>query len=253
MDNSQFFVAQHYRDFFSREPDQAGLQFFTANIEQCGADAACREAKRIDTSTAFLTSVQFGEVGHLVYRFYKVVFGNLPGAPIPVRFRQLLPDIQEIGSGVVVNQGDWERQLEGNKEAFALAFVQRPAFQAAHNGQSAAAFVDSLFANAGVAPANAERQAAISAFGAGGAGGQAAALRSVAESGSVTAKTRNEAFVLMAYLGYLRRDPDESPDTDFSGYESRLSQLNELGGDRGRAEMVKAFITSTEYRQRFGQ
>jgi hypothetical protein len=32
-----------------------------------------------------------------------------------------------------------------------------------------------------------------------------------------------------------------------------LSKLNQFGGDFRRAEMVKAFISSTEYRQRFGQ
>jgi hypothetical protein len=45
-DNSQFFVAQHYRDFLSREPDQSGLNFWVGEIESCGANAPCREAKR---------------------------------------------------------------------------------------------------------------------------------------------------------------------------------------------------------------
>ena len=50
----------------------------------------------------------------------------------------------------------------------------------------------------------------------------------------------------MEYFGYLRRDPDAE------GYNHWLQKLNDFNGDFVRAEMVKAFITSTEYRQRFG-
>ncbi len=57
----------------------------------------------------------------------------------------------------------------------------------------------------------------------------------------------------MQYFGYLRRDPNEYPDRDLTGYDFWLGKLNESGGDFVRAEMVKAFITSDEYSKRFGQ
>jgi hypothetical protein len=57
----------------------------------------------------------------------------------------------------------------------------------------------------------------------------------------------------MQYFGYLRRDPDAAPDADFSGYQFWLSKLEEFGGDYRRAEMVKAFLDATEYRNRFAQ
>ena len=56
----------------------------------------------------------------------------------------------------------------------------------------------------------------------------------------------------MQYFGYLRRNPDEGPNTDFSGYDFWLSKLNQFNGDFVQAELVKAFISSIEYRQRFG-
>ena len=87
---------------------------------------------------------------------------------------------------------------------------------------------------------------------AGGAQGRAAAPRSVAESRPVFQRQFNQAFVLMQYLGYLRRGPDAATDADFGGYRFWLDELNEFGGDYIRAEMVKAFITSLEYQQRFG-
>jgi hypothetical protein len=57
----------------------------------------------------------------------------------------------------------------------------------------------------------------------------------------------------MEYFGYLRRNPDDAPDSDFAGYNFWLSKLNQFGGDFARAEMVKAFIFSEEYGRRFGQ
>jgi hypothetical protein len=56
----------------------------------------------------------------------------------------------------------------------------------------------------------------------------------------------------MEYFGYLRRNPNEVPDTNFNGYDFWLHKLEEFGGDFVRAEMVKAFITSDEYLRRFG-
>jgi len=61
----------------------------------------------------------------------------------------------------------------------------------------------------------------------------------------------NPAFVLMQYFGYLQRNPDEGPDTDMRGFNFWLGKLNQFNGDYVKADMVKAFITSSEYRGRF--
>ena len=63
----------------------------------------------------------------------------------------------------------------------------------------------------------------------------------------------NRAFVLMEYFGYLRRNPNDAPDSDFSGYNFWLTKLNQFNGDFVKAEMVKAFINSSEYLKRFSQ
>jgi Tol biopolymer transport system component len=75
---------------------------------------------------------------------------------------------------------------------------------------------------------------------------RAQVLRAVAEFDELKAAELNSAFVLMEYFGYLRRDPDED------GYNFWLGKLDSFNGDYVRAEMVKAFINSAEYRQRFG-
>ena len=74
---------------------------------------------------------------------------------------------------------------------------------------------------------------------------RATALRQIAEDGRFVAAKRNEAFVMMQYFGYLRRDPDAS------GYQFWLNKLNQFDGNFEQAEMVKAFIVSGEYRNRF--
>jgi len=62
----------------------------------------------------------------------------------------------------------------------------------------------------------------------------------------------NRAFVLMQYFGYLRRNPNAAPDSDHSGYDFWLKKLNSFNGNFQNAEMVKAFLSSIEYRRRSG-
>ena len=73
------------------------------------------------------------------------------------------------------------------------------------------------------------------------------------ESLSIINSEFNAGFVLLQYHGYLRRNPTDLPDTNDSGYQFWLAKLNSFGGDFRKAEMVKAFLASAEYRQRFGQ
>ncbi|HWW76661.1 MAG TPA: hypothetical protein VNZ44_14790, partial [Pyrinomonadaceae bacterium] len=252
IDDSDFFVQQQYVDFLSRFPDQSGFAFWQNDINQCGANPGCVELHRINVSAAFFLSIEFKESGLLVYKTYKAAFGDLPGKPVPVRRDSFMADTRAIGNGVVVNQPGWEALSEANKTAFEQAFVQRSDFQSAFpSSMTADQFVNKLFTNAGVTPTATEKQAAVNAFGSGNTAGRAAALRSVAESQSVHSAEFNKAFVLMQYFGYLKRDPDALPDTTYDGYAFWLGKLNQAGGDFVGAEMVKAFISSTEYRSRF--
>jgi hypothetical protein len=264
IDISRTFAGQHYHDFLYRQSDSSGEDFWTNNIESCGADAQCRQVRRVDTSTAFFLSIEFKETGFLVIRAHKAAFGNDKTVP---RYNVFLRDQREIGEGIIVGQGNWQSQLATNKQNYQNDFVTRAEFTskpAFALGMSAATYVDALFANSGVTPTAAERSAAISAYGSGDTAGRAAALKSVIESGSVFNAAFNPAFVLMEYFGYLRRNPDDAPDGNFSGYDFWLAKLNSFSqpGDdmrddaqafnrAQRAEMVRAFIESFEYRERF--
>jgi hypothetical protein len=252
IDDDVFFVRQHYRDFFSREPDAEGLAFWTGEIRKCGADAACREARRVSVSAAFFLSIEFQETGFLVYRLYKTAYGRTPE-----RVEEFMLDARVMGEGVVVGRPGWQQLLDANKTSSVRAFVGRSEFEQRYPTTLAPAqFVSLLYANAGVTPTDAERQAAVADFG--GAAdtsdedARARALRRVAEGQALARAETNRAFVMMQYFGYLRRNPGETPDTDLTGYNHWLDKLVEFGGDYERAEMVKAFLSSIEYRGRFG-
>jgi len=251
MGNAQLFVRQHYLDFLNREPDAAGLAFWTNQITSCGSDAQCIEVKRINVSAAFFLSIEFKQTGYLVYRLYKSSFGNPPNLPVPIRLSEFLPDEREIGNGVVVGQPGWETALENNKQAFSDEFVNRPRFTSAYpQSMTPGEFVDKLNMNAGNPLSQEERDHLVSDLTT-GVKARAQVLRAVAENQNLSDAEFDRAFVLMQYFGYLRRDPNSGPDTNFDGYNFWLNKLNAFNGDFATGEMVKAFITSIEYRQRF--
>ena len=268
IDDARSFVIQHYHDFLNREADQSGLDFWLSNFTQCGTDAQCLEVRRVNVSAAFYLSIEFQGTGYLVERLYKTSYGDATGAstfpaahqlPVPiVRFNEFLADTQQIGQGVVVGQTGWEQALENNKQAFATGFVARSRFTTAFPiSMTPAQFVDALFANSGVTPSSQERQDTIALFAgaatSANATARAAALRRVAENSTFTQQEFNRAFVLMQFFGYLRRNPNDPQDTDYTGYDFWLTKLNQFNGNFQNAEMVKAFISSIEYRQRFGR
>jgi len=138
-----------------------------------------------------------------------------------------------------------------------LEFVQRSRFTSAYStSMTPTGFVNQLFLNAGVTPSTTDRNAAIAEFGSAtntsDVAARGRALRDVAENSILQQQEFNRAFVLMQYLGYLRRNPNDPQDTDYTGYDFWLTKLNAFNGNFVAAEMVKAFITSDEYRHRFG-
>ena len=248
--NADFFVRQHYADFLNRTPDTDGLNFWIGQMTACGNPdpVVCR----INVSGAFFLSIEFQETGYLVYRTHKSAFGNLPGTPIPIRLRPFLSDARQIGDGVQVNVGNWRDVLEANQVAYFNEFVQRPQFTAIYGALNNGAYVDTLNTNTGGALSQAERDNLVAALN-GATMTRAQVLRAVAEDQTLKDSEFNRAFVLLQYFGYLRRDPDATPDTNFNGYNFWLTKLNDFDGNYVAAEMVKAFLESIEYTERFGQ
>ncbi|HEV2829704.1 MAG TPA: DUF4214 domain-containing protein, partial [Pyrinomonadaceae bacterium] len=267
--DNEFFVRQHYFDFLNRAPDASGLNFWIGQITECGANAGCIEVRRINVSAAFFQSIEFQETGYLVERLYKSAYGDADGlstlgtspnahqikVPI-VRLNEFLTDSQQIAKNLVVGVPGWQQVLENNKVAFTQDFVTRSRFTTKYpTTKSPAEFVNELYFNAGITPSADELALVISEFGGAGnttnTAARARAVRRVAENAALVEQEKNKAFVLMQYFGYLRRNPNDV-DPDHTGYDYWLTKLISFNGNFVNAEMVKAFLDSIEYRERFG-
>jgi hypothetical protein len=238
IDTAEYFVRQHYLDFLGREPDESGFNFWSDQILECGSDAGCVERRTINVSAAYFLSIEFQQTGGLVDGLYRASYGVRP------QFAEFMPDTAMIARDVVVGRSGWEQQLAANKQAFLDDWVNRPAFRAAYDPLTNDGYVDALIAHTEISFTPSERDALVNdlTF---GTLTRAGVLQRIAEDERFVAAKRNETFVMMEYFGYLRRDPDAS------GFQFWLNKLNQFGGNFEQAEMVKAFIVSGEYRDRF--
>jgi hypothetical protein len=273
IDDPRQFVKQQYLDFLNREADQAGEDFWTDNITKCNDPARrppgqtveqCTLRQRETTSGAFFLSPEFQYTGYFVYRIYQGALGR------PPKLSEFTPDALTVGNGIVVNGQLSGAQINQNKAAFAATFAncvdatkyRCAEFKAIYDALSNQAFVDKLFQTTGVNASAADRAALVSGLD-GGTETRANVLQKVVDGINVISEGNqqftttygqafynaqlNRAFVQLEYFGYLRRDPDEA------GYAFWLGKLNQFGGDFVASEMVLAFISSPEYRARFGQ
>ena len=133
-----------------------------------------------------------------------------------------------------------DAELEAAKVAFVADFMTRPEFTTKYNGTTNQQYVDLLLSTAGIT--HLARDFWIAAL-TNGTRTRAQVLREIAESTQVFDKFNNEAFVVMQYFGYLRREPD-------AAYLQWITHLNSTGDYRS---MINGFMNSLEYRARFGQ
>jgi triacylglycerol esterase/lipase EstA (alpha/beta hydrolase family) len=123
-------------------------------------------------------------------------------------------------------------------------------------------YVDKLFETTGVNASAADRTALVNGLN-GATESRATVLQKVVDGVTVLGEGNQQftttygqafydqqftrAFVQLEYFGYMKRDPDDA------GYAFWLAKLDQFGGNFVNAEMVLAFISSPEYRARFGQ
>jgi uncharacterized protein DUF4214 len=179
-------------------------------------------------AASFFLLQEFQESGQFVYGLYKGGLGRLPG------YAEFVLDRSKVIGGAELNM---------HKATLAEEFVERAEFRQLYPASlSNVQFVNTLFDNAGLIGLAVERQEQIDAMNAGKTRSQV--LSSVIAIPQFVDREFNSVFVLMEYFGFLQRDPDQG------GYEFWLDIITnrEPGNFRG---MVCAFITSTEYQQRF--
>jgi hypothetical protein len=229
IDGTNFFVRQQYIDFLGREPDPTGFASWTSTINNCApGDTSC---DRIRVSQLFFQSQEFQERGYFVYRFYPVAFGRKPD------YAEFVVDLAGV-SGFLDNN-----QLEAAKVAFISGFMARPAFVSAYSFPNTPTgnqqYVDALLNTAGVTLSS--RQAMIDGLN-NSSLTRGQVLRQIVESTEVSNKYNHQAYAVMEYFGYLRRQPD--------GFY--LAWIADLDLNNNPRAMVTGFVTSQEYRNRFG-
>jgi Calx-beta domain-containing protein/uncharacterized protein DUF4214 len=225
IDNTTFFVRQLYIDFLGREPDPPGLAGWTSTINNCSGDTS--QCDRIHVAQLFFQSAEFQDRGYFVYRFYPVAFGRKPD------YGEFVPDLASVSGFLDTNQ------LEAAKLAFIAGFMARTAFVNTYNALTNQQYVDALLNTAGVTLSS--RQTMINGLNA-STQTRAQVLRQIVESTEVSTKYNHQAYAVMEYFGYLRRQPD-------GFYLQWIQVLDTTNDPRG---MVTGFVTSAEYRQRFG-
>jgi len=270
IDDPQFFVRQQYRDFLNREPDAPGLVHWVGEITACNDPsrrqpgeslALCTDRTRTNTSAALFLSPEFPYTGYFVYRLYKGSLNKNGGASRVPTYQEFLRDVRQVASGIIQNNQLSAAVIEANKRAFAEEFTKRAEFRSLYDPLSNFDYVERLFQTTGIDVSATEKQALVQGLNS-QTETRASVLQKVVDGAVVIAegnqhfttsygrafyeKEFNPAFVLIEYFGYLQREPDPP------GYQHWLDKLN-LYGNYVDAEMVKSFITSPEYRARFGQ
>ena len=249
IDDSSNFVEQLYRDFLNRPSDTAGKAFWVENIEKCNDPAKrpagmtvaqCKQLYRVRTAGAFFLSIEFQVTGGTAYLTNKVSYGSLP------TFTRFEHDALQLGQGYVFGAPGAEALLEANKVSYFNDYVSRTEFMNTYGGVSNQQYVDTLVQNTGVSFTLDEKNQLVNGLN-NSTETRATVLRKIVEKPAFGAAEFNSMFVLMEYFGFLRRNPDQT------GFNFWLNKLNQFNGDYIAAEMVKAFIESSEYRQRFGQ
>ncbi|MBA3240964.1 MAG: DUF4214 domain-containing protein [Acidobacteria bacterium] len=144
---AQFFVRQHYLDFLNREPDAAGLAFWTNTITSCGANAACIGAARVQVSAAFFLSIEFQETGLLALLANQAAFGSRP------LYGQFMRDVQALQKDFAFGTPGSAAIVEANKQQFFNDFVARPEFVSKYPATlTNEQYVDNLLASAALTP-----------------------------------------------------------------------------------------------------
>jgi uncharacterized repeat protein (TIGR01451 family) len=226
IDNDAFFIRQLYIDFLGREPEPGAVNAWLGILNHCAIPTDC---DRIAVAHGFVRSAEFQDRGFFVYRAYKTL-GRI------AHYNEFIPDMARV-SGFLSAQ-----DLEANKAAYILMFMDRQEFKNLYDStlNNPTAYVDKLLQSVQL-PNHPGRAGWIAGL-TNNTLTRAQVLRQLIDSGELYTAYVNEAFVIMNYFGFLRRDADAS-------YLVWIDIFNHTNDDR---LIISGFLNSLEYRLRFG-
>jgi uncharacterized repeat protein (TIGR01451 family) len=234
LDQDSFFIRELYIDFLDREPDPPGLQGWLNILHsQCQVPTDC---DRIAVALGFVNSPEFTDRGYFIYKLYKTLpdasnptFGRIP------HYFEFTTDMAKVSGFLSSND------LNAAKDAFIAEFMTRSEFMTRYNPSlnDPTGYVDALLATVNL-PNHPTRNTWIAGL-TNGTLSRGQVLRQLVESAEVNSRFKNEAFVIMNYFGFLRRDAD-------AAYTTWIQLFNDTDDQR---LIINGFINSPEYRQRF--
>ena len=236
VDDSRFFVTQHFADLTGRSADPSAIEKMTTQLLQCGNRGECLRTTRLDISTNLLVN-ELPSSALFLNSLYSSALGRRP-------------KLAEFESDRAVLMSDKEDQ-ERARTALATAFVQRPEFQRKYPAtMKPAEFVDAILAtvlqSSGVDLA-ADKDTLVALLEDPNAGRANVVTRLATQTGIVDAQY-NPTLVTFQYFAFLRRDPDE---TGFA-YWMNMMKNKPLRDPGAARSLVCSFVNSEEYQSRFG-
>ena len=234
IDDSRFFVNQHYMDITGREPDSDTVERLVSQLAQCGSRSDCLKARKLDLSTALLLQDELSDTTEFVYGLYQVGLGRRP------KFLEFEKDRSVIQ----------DSETEATRLALAEGFVKRAEFEKKYSRLTKAdEFVDALISSINQTSGvnlSGDRHSLVALYDGTNLGRAKILVRLTGQPNLVDAQY-NHSLVLMHYFSYLRRDPDKN------GFDSWVNVLKNkpLRDPAAARSMVCSFLNSAEYQSRF--
>lgn len=231
IDEGQFFTRTQYADFLAREPDPDGLLYWTAQLSRCNEDnLKCFDEKRVNVSTAFVEQ-GLQETGLFIYSFYYGLLGRPPRYDEFVADRRFILKARDTGAGKINLAAEWAKRAEFQK-SYPVNLRSDE-------------FIEALIRNLGRTTEidiRGQRDELVRLL---ESGNRKDVVREILNNADLSRAVYNRAFVLAAFFGYFKREPDEA------GYDFWLLRLN--AAPDNHPALIQSFINSDEYRNRFIQ
>ncbi len=235
IDDARFFINQQYKDIMGREPTPEILDRLNNQLSLCGSRADCIRTRKLDISTGLLSPDEISVPGAFINAMHQVGLGRRP------KFSEFQHDRDALN-----RDGD----VEGNKLAFAVAFVDRLEFERKYARlEKAEQFVEVLVSavnqTSGVNLAS-EKHSLVGLYDGTNVGRAKILIRLLSQPALIDAQY-NQTLVLMHYFAYFRRDPEKT------AFDSSLNLLkNKPVRDPSAARALAcSFLNSAEYQSRF--
>lgn len=181
---------------------------------------------------------QYADWSRALYRLHLVARGRMP------RYAEFMRDALVLGRGIFPGTEEAPREFDDRLAALAHDWEKSEEFRELFGEADDARFAARLYENAGVAADDAERAALASALSS-GTETRAGALLKVAADPRLERRGHQRAILLLHYFAFLRRNPDDPPDHDLTGFNFWLSNLERTNDPD---KIALAFRDSIEYK-----